>query len=220
MSNQKKTKVLIFDMDGTIVDSDQVIIDTRTELIKLYKPKDYKIDIDKIRTYSGPPVFESCKDCFPEYDPNFMLKEYRERTKKYYKNLKTFPGCVEVINKLYKDGYKLAIVTSKNTDRTEASLKDFDIKHLFELLVTADKVTHGKPHPEGMNKVLEYFKITSDEALVIGDTGYDYFAAKNANIKCIIMKLCKRNLDKEIKPYRFVNSYYELYEVIKEHERK
>ncbi len=219
MKNQK-IKVLIFDMDGTIIDSDQVVIDTWIELIKVFKPKDYKIDIEKLRTYSGPPVIDSCKDCFPEYDPNFILKEYRNRTKKYYKNLGIFDGCKEIITKLHEDGYKLSIVTSKNTERTKDSLRDFDLLHFFDYIVTADDVDVGKPNPEGMNKVLNHFNITSDEALAIGDTGFDFFASKNANIKCILMKMCKRVYQKDIKPYYFVSNYYELYEVIKKHERE
>ena len=79
-------KVLIFDMDGTLIDTDEIIYRTWKELFLEYKPKDYVIDREVVRTFSGPPVEQSINFAFPELDPDFVLKEYRKRTAKYYED--------------------------------------------------------------------------------------------------------------------------------------
>ncbi len=70
-------KLLIFDMDGTLIDTDEVLFQTWKELFLLYKPKDYVIDREFVRGFSGPPVEESIARAFPEKDPKFILNEYR-----------------------------------------------------------------------------------------------------------------------------------------------
>lgn len=212
-------KVLIFDMDGTIIDSDDIIINSWKELISLYKPKDFKVDVDRLRTYSGPPVDYSIKDLFPEMDRDFILNEYRTRTKKYYKDLKLFDDCKEVLTKFYNDGYKLAIVTSKNFEMTKKSLERFEIFNLFEFIVTCDSVKSTKPDPEGMNLVLSHFNIKPEEAISVGDSDYDYYAAKNANIPSILMSMCIRLHENDVNPLKYCKSYLELYEEIKDYDK-
>ena len=59
-------KLLIFDMDGTLVDTDEVLYQTWAELFRLYKPKEYVIDREFIRGFSGPPIEESIKRALKE----------------------------------------------------------------------------------------------------------------------------------------------------------
>lgn len=212
-------KVITFDMDGTIIDTDEVIIKSWIELIKLYKNKDYIIDHEHIRTYSGPPIEYAINDCFPELEYDFILKEYRKRTKKYYEtDLKLFNNTYDVIKKLYEDGYQLAIVTSKNKEMCIKCLKRFKLISFFKYIITCDDIVEQKPNPEGMNKVLKHFNVKSDEVLSIGDTQYDYYAAKNANINSIILTMCKRSFDKDVHPYCFCDNYLDLYKEIRKYD--
>ena len=68
-----KYKLYLFDLDGTLLDSDQMLIETFRDLYKIYKPKDYVIDEKKIITFSGPPIRETLQKEFPEYDQEMML---------------------------------------------------------------------------------------------------------------------------------------------------
>lgn len=213
-------KVLIFDMDGTIIDSDQIIINSWIEMIHCFKESDYKIDIERLRSYSGPPVEYAINDLFPEKDYDFILKEYRKRTKKYYADLKLFDNAFEIINKLYLDGYKLAIVTSKNKEMCLKSLKKFNLDKLFSFIITCESVKNPKPNPEGMLKVLDYFKINCNEAISIGDSEYDYLAARGANIPSILLTMCKRVYKNKINPLSYINNYLDLYREIKKYDSK
>ena len=210
-------KLLIFDMDGTLVDTDEVLYQTWSELFRLYKPKDYKIDREFIRGFSGPPIEQSIKTAFPEKDPNFILKEYRSRTAKYYNDnyLKFFYDEKEVLNKLYDDGYILTISTSKNRPMAEQCLKVFGVYDKFSFMITSSDHFPNKPDPTSLNFIVNKFNIKKEEALMIGDTSYDALAAKNANVRSVLLKLCPRVYEKDKMPDYFVSSYKELYKLIK-----
>jgi HAD superfamily hydrolase (TIGR01549 family) len=208
-------KFLIFDMDGTIIDTDEVIYKTREELIKLYKPKGYKIDRKRVIGYSGPPLEESIADCFPEMDQKFIYDEYRTRTKKYYdRYMEIFPGCKETLEKFKKDGIALAVVTSKNREMTSACLARYDIEKLFSLVVTASDGFKPKPDPEGMNYVIHKIGVKKGETISIGDTIYDYLGAKNTQIASILLTMRPRVYPIDTKPLCFCKNYDELYEEV------
>lgn len=181
-------KLLIFDMDGTLVDTDEVLYETWAELFRLYKPKDYVIDREFVRGFSGPPIEQSIARAFPEKDPKFILKEYRTRTAKYYDDyLKFFPNEKEVLKKLYKEGYILTISTSKNRPMAEKCLKIFGVYDLFSEMITSSEDVPHKPDPASLNLLVEKFNVKKEEALMIGDTSFDALAAINANIKSVLL---------------------------------
>ena len=208
-------KLLIFDMDGTLIDTDEVLFKTWSELFKFYKPKDYVIDREMIRGFSGPPVEESIHRAFPEKDPDFILKEYRKRTAKYYdSDLTFFPHEKEILESLYKEGLILTISTSKNRPMSLKCLEILGVKDLFSMMITSSEPLPHKPDPASLLKIMETYKIKKEEALMIGDTGFDALAAKNAGIKSVLLRLVPRIYEKDKMPDYFVDSYDELYELI------
>ena len=215
-------KVLVFDMDGTLIDSDDVIMETWHELFRLYKPKDYFLDDKIVRTFSGPPLDKTLKKVFPELDQKFILKEYSERTRKYYDTcLKPFPNVEETLLKFKKDGYKLAILTSKNREMTLYSLKNVGLdQNIFDLIIGADEVTHHKPNPEGINRIMSNFGVKPNEVINIGDTEFDYGSGENAGVNTIMMTMKERNYESKIVPLSFCSSYNDLYKEIKEYDHK
>ena len=209
-------KLLIFDMDGTLIDTDEVLYKTWKELFELYKSKDYKIERELIRTFSGPPIEDSIARAFPEKDPHFILSEYRKRTAKYYDtDLKFFDNEKEVLNKLKKDGYILTIATSKNRPMTVKSLKVFGVYELFSDMITSSEDVAHKPNPDSLLLLMDKFNVKNEETLMIGDTSFDALAARNAGVKSILLKLCPRTYEKDKMPDYFVSSYSELYNLIK-----
>lgn len=213
-------KVLVFDLDGTLVDSDDVIINTWLELFKDFKDKDFHLDIEEIRTFSGPPLRETIKRIFPEYDTDFILKEYDKRTGKYYDScLSVFSDVEETLNKFKHDGYKLAILTSKNKEMVLRSLRLTNLSNgIFEFVVTSDDVIHHKPDPEGLLKIMEFFSVKNDEIINIGDTDFDYECGQNAHVKTIMMTMKNRKYKNKLIPLAFANSYNELYKEIKNYD--
>lgn len=210
-------KLLIFDMDGTLIDTDKVLFETWKELFLLYKPKDFKIDEEVIRTYSGPPIQESIAKAFPEKDQAFILKEYRTRTEKYYDYyLKIYPGEKEVLKRLHDEGYILTIATQKNKKMALRSLEMKEIYDYFSLILTSNDGFKTKPSPDMINYILANFNCKPEEAVMIGDTAYDYLAAKNANVKSILFKGSKRSYSEEVNPLGIFETYEEIYQFLKQ----
>ncbi len=210
-------KLLIFDMDGTLIDTDKVLFETWKELFLLYKPKDFKIDEEVIRTYSGPPIQESIAKAFPEKDQAFILKEYRTRTEKYYDYyLKIYPGEKEVLKRLHDEGYILTIATQKNKKMALRSLEMKEIYDYFSLILTSNDGFKTKPSPDMINYILANFNCKPEEAVMIGDTAYDYLAAKNANVKSILFKGSKRSYSEEVHPLGIFDTYEEIYQFLKQ----
>jgi len=214
-------KVLVFDLDGTLIDTDNVLIENWHEIFKTFKPKDYKIDDEIIRTFSGPPLKDTIRRFFPEYDVNFIYDEFDKRVTKYYDSkLVFFDNYLEVLKKFKEDGYKLAISTSKNRKMTIYCVDLMKCNDIFDYIVTASDLTKFKPDPEGLNKIKDYFNCSSDEMINIGDTEFDYYCGQNASVKTIMMTMEKRSFKNKLFPLAFINSYNELYKEIKEYDHK
>ena len=213
-------KLVVFDVDGTLVDTDEVILATWKELIRLYKPSDYFLDDDVIRTFSGPPLRDSIKRVFPEMDQEFIFEEYNRITPGLYKsNIRKFRDVVDVLNDLKKDGYQLAVLTNKDSRMTRYTLElaGIDI-NLFSAIVTADDVKTLKPNPEGLLSILNKLNIKNEEAISVGDTEFDYYCGKNANVKTIMMTMKKRPYESKIFPLAFCSNYNDLYKEIKKYD--
>ena len=209
-------KVLIFDMDGTLIDTDQVLYETWKELFLLYKPKDYVIDREFVRGFSGPPIEQSIARAFPEMDGDFILREYRVRTQKYYDLfLKLYPGELEILEKLHKEGYIFAIATSKNKAMAIKSLEKYNLLNYFTYILTSSDNFKTKPDPEMINYIQEKTGTHKEEIVMIGDTRFDYLAAKNANVKSVLFKGSPRMYEDDVKPDAIVDSYTEMYKIIK-----
>ena len=213
-------KLIVFDVDGTLIDTDDIILATWKEVFSKFKDESFKYDDNLILTFSGPTIKDTMSKYLPEYDFEYMRDQYNEITRKYYESLaRLFDGEKEVLEQLHKDGYKLAVLTNKNRERTEYCLNKFNIFGLFDYVVSSDDVKETKPNPEGLLKILSNYKdIKKDEVIVIGDTDYDYLTAKNDSINAILMTLCPRHYNIDTKPLCFCKSYKELYKAIKSYD--
>lgn len=211
-------KLLIFDMDGTIIDSDQVLIKTREELYSLYK-KDVTFDPNKIAEYSGPPLSYALNDAFKGYDNlEFIRTEYRKRTKKYYDtDLNLFKNTKKALNLFYKNGIRLAVLTAKNLEMTTYCLKKFHLFSYFNDLITCDSNFKPKPSSEGIDFLLNKYHLKSDEVMMVGDTYYDAMAAVNAGVRSCVFTMRYRIRINEVSKYLTLkaSSYDELIDFIK-----
>ncbi len=186
-------KAVLFDMDGTIIDSDLMVVEIWRDLYKKYKPG-YKPHLADILSFSGPPLDVSFKKAFPSLDPNEVLSFYRQRVKQYYDDLViSFDGMRETLEELKRRGYKLGVVTNKAKDFALYSLELCLLDGLFDVTIGGDDVMKNKPDPEGIYKALSALKVMNKkEAVYIGDTEYDLLAAKNAGISFFLASWCLR----------------------------
>ena len=212
----KQYKLYLFDLDGTLIDSDQMIIETFRELYKKYRPDFNPLD-SHIRQFSGPQITESLSKEFPNEDLNVMLDEYRNRSRKYYDQfVHLFPGARELIQKLHDKNIPYGIITNKHRYATIYTYELLDLEKFNIYSVCADDVEHLKPHEEGIVRAMEHFGITNkDDVIYIGDGKFDYLTAKNAGVKFGYVNWSYRKLDKDVKIDEIIESYSQFAEEIK-----
>ena len=187
--NLKNFELIIFDLDGTLVNSAKdIMIANNKTLVKFgYKPISFKnvkdiigqgIRVNIIRSLKMQKIKISKKKENEMYDYFFSF---------YKKNLfiesKVYVGLKSFLKKLDKKNYKLAVCSNKLEELTKIVLKKTKLSKYFDFVAGGDTFTHRKPHPSVLNNVVKKFKINKKKALFIGDSEHDYHSAKNSNIK-------------------------------------
>jgi phosphoglycolate phosphatase len=187
--NLKNFELIIFDLDGTLVNSAKdIMIANNKTLVKFgYKPISFKnvkdiigqgIRVNIIRSLKMQKIKISKKKENEMHDYFFSF---------YKKNLfiesKVYVGLKSFLKKLDKKNYKLAVCSNKLEELTKIVLKKTKLSKYFDFVAGGDTFTHRKPHPSVLNNVVKKFKINKKKALFIGDSEHDYHSAKNSNIK-------------------------------------
>ena len=174
-------KALLFDFDGTLLNTNELIIQTFMHVLNDKFPGQYSPQ-DCIN-FIGP----SLKETFEQIAPNEvdeMIAKYRQWNHAYHDHyVKEFDGVNETLEELKKQGHKLAIVSTKKRDTIERGLQFMKAEHYFDFWIGLEDVRKVKPDPEPVLLALERLKMPKEKALMIGDNYHDILAGKNAGIK-------------------------------------
>ncbi|WP_340372425.1 pyrophosphatase PpaX [Peribacillus sp. FSL E2-0218] len=172
---------LLFDLDGTLINTNELIIASFTETLNHFCPGQFKRE--DIIPFIGPTL----TDTFTSIDPERvkeMIAFYREHNWKNHDALVTqFDGVYETVQTLKQAGYKLAVVTTKKRDVVEKGLRLSNLDQFFEVVVTLDDVENAKPDPEPLVKALNQLGSVPEEAIMVGDSYHDILGGKNAGTK-------------------------------------
>lgn len=165
----------IFDFDGTLMDTSGVILSTIKATIKeMGLPEKTE---EECRSIIGIRTDEAGKHLYPDID--ISNKEFARIFRANYERLKqgahenAFPGVIETLEQLRKDGCGLAIASSRRTASLDDYLKGLGIKDWFEMIVGAESVTKGKPDPEPVLTILNALGWNPANTLVTGDADVD-----------------------------------------------
>ncbi|MEQ6378377.1 pyrophosphatase PpaX [Bacillaceae bacterium S4-13-56] len=174
-------RTLLFDLDGTLIDTNELIISSFAHTLDQYAPGKY--EREDILAFMGPPL----KDTFIQVDPNRveeMIETYRAHNLEHHDQLVIpFPGVVDTMKSLKEKGYKLGIVTTKMRRTVEMGLIITGLEGLFDTVITLDDVKKAKPDPEPIYKALDALDSIPEETIMVGDNYHDIEAGKNAGTK-------------------------------------
>jgi pyrophosphatase PpaX len=177
----KPITTLLFDFDGTLLDTNELIIQTFTAVLDGRYPG--RFSREDILHFIGP----SLKQTFEAIDPNAaedMISEYRTLNKTLHDDLVTeYDGVPETLRLLKARGLKMAIVSTKRRDTILHGLGLMGITDVFDVIVGLDQVTNPKPDPEPLELALRLLNSARDEALMIGDNSHDIEGGKNAGVR-------------------------------------
>ena len=181
----KKTYV-VFDFDGTVLNTNEIIIDSWQAVFRRYTGSEG--DEKVIFSSFGEPLYATMRKFFPDEDVEEAVRTYREyQVANYSGKVHLFPGLEELVRDLRDRGYSTSVVTSRTKVSTEAYMEQFGIRDLFDVIITCDDVQEHKPDPAPLNKALELLGALPEEAIMLGDSKYDIGCANNAGVDSVLV---------------------------------
>jgi HAD superfamily hydrolase (TIGR01509 family) len=183
----KDIKAVIFDMDGTLVDSLWVWKQVDIEYLKkrnIESPKDLAKSIEGL-SFTETAVYFKNKFNLPE-DIDKIKQEWQDMVKEYYKSvIKIKKGVIEFLEYLKNNNYKIGMATSSFRDLVDDVLKNNDIYKYFDEIVTTCEVPRDKSYPDVFLETAKRLGVNPEECLVFEDTLSAVFGAKAAGMKVI-----------------------------------
>ena len=181
-----KFELLIFDWDGTLMDSEARIVacvEAAVADLGLASPGP-----EAIRNIIGLGLREAVHTLFPDAGEHLHLDIAEGYRAHFFSPGQTpsalFSGAREVIQTLHQAGYLLAVATGKGRSGLDYALDTTEMGDYFHATRTADE-TFSKPHPEMLQQILDQLGVMPEQALMIGDTEYDLQMATNARISAL-----------------------------------
>ena len=179
-------KLIVFDWDGTLMDSAAHIVACLQNVITELSLEP-KTDTE-LKNIIGLGLREAFVALYPQADDEKLTSlthHYREHFfDKSATPCELFDGARELIEELERKNYFLAVVTGKGRNGLDKVLNETGLGKHFPVTRCADE-SHSKPHPQMMLDVIDYYGINASQAIMIGDSEYDLQMANNANAKSI-----------------------------------
>nr|WP_263324884.1 pyrophosphatase PpaX [Neobacillus sp. Marseille-Q6967] len=178
-----KINTLLFDLDGTLIDTNELIISTYLHTLEKYFPGKYARE--DVLPFLGPTLHEVFGNMDPERVEEMVLEYRNFNIANHDQLVREFEGVFETVQTLSDKGYKLAIVTTKREDVALKGLRLMGLDQFFDVMVAYDHVKKVKPDPEPIMLALEKLGSKPEEAMMVGDNFHDILAGKNAGTKAV-----------------------------------
>lgn len=177
----KKIDTVLFDLDGTLINTNELIIASFLHTLDHYFPNEYTRE--KVIQFIGPSLHDSFGGLNPEKAEE-MTKMYRKfNHEKHDELVEEYETVKETVERLHEKGYKLGIVTTKRSETARMGLKLTGLDKYFPVLVAIDDVEKVKPDPEPLLNALNQLDSTPDHTVMVGDSQYDVLGGKNTGTK-------------------------------------
>ena len=177
---------LVFDLDGTLIDSSAGVVDAVNYSLRMMDRPEQPPD--RIKRYIGFPL----EQMYPDFTdaPVDQLYHYFQKRAAETVVSSTVPldGVAEALEVLNKQGFRMAIASTKIRRHVEGIVTKLGWSHLFEALVGGDDVAEVKPAPDAFRVALERLAAASDQTLVVGDTINDIQAARAVPMRVIAVE--------------------------------
>ncbi|WP_010647553.1 pyrophosphatase PpaX [Oceanobacillus massiliensis] len=172
-------RTILFDLDGTLIDTNELINASFRHTFEHYK---LTFTPEEILEFNGPPLIDTFQKINPEKAEE-MIATYRKHNMAEHDHyVIAFPKVLETIEQLQQHGISLGIVTTKMRPTVNMGLALTGLDRFFDTIVTIDDVTHPKPHAEPVLKAMEELNGDASTTLMVGDNHHDIESGKNAGV--------------------------------------
>ena len=209
-------EALIFDMDGTLIDSMWVWTSIDDEFLAKYNLTEPENFHEGMEGKSYTETAQYFKDCFPSLTLSLqeIMDEWSEMAyERYMTKVPLKPGAEEFIRKMRKEGKKIGIATSNARELVEDTLKTLHVQELFDVVVTSCEAGAGKPAPDVYLLAASKLNAEPAKCLAFEDVPMGIMAGINAGMKtCAVADRFsdkQRDKKRELADY-FIENYYEV----------
>ena len=175
-----KYKHIVFDIDGTLIDTEYAVLHSLQETIKELSGR--KIPCSELRFALGITGTDALKKLEIK-DTSYAIELWDKNMRNYTNTIKVFDGIIELLKNLLSLDYEMGIVTSKTRDEFTHDFCPFGISHYFKTIICADDTQEHKPNAAPILKYVELSKTDHSKVLYIGDSKYDSKCAENTGIE-------------------------------------
>lgn len=172
--------LVIFDMDGTLIDSMGCLADWLCRAVKDHSPSTVTPEI--ITKAFGPPEQPIIAKFVPAELVRPCLNAYYELYESEHDRVSVYPGIDELLRELRRKDVHMALCTGKSRRAVEIRLERLGWEDIFQEIITGDDTKEFKPHPEGLNLILRRTTAARGRTIFVGDGTADLAAAKSAGM--------------------------------------
>ncbi|MBJ6361092.1 HAD family hydrolase [Paenibacillus sp. GCM10012307] len=174
-------KTVIFDVDGTLIDTEVAVINSLQKALMEYRNKEYAFE--QLQFVLGIPGARSLKQLgIPDEDIDRVNERWNFFMKEFSHFIKVFPEITELLESLMENKIVVGIVTSKTRKELADDFVPFGLMKYLPHIVCADDTANHKPHPDPILKFLEISGAVPSNSIYIGDTIYDMECAQSSGV--------------------------------------
>jgi pyrophosphatase PpaX len=174
---------VLFDLDGTVVDSGAIILASMRHATREVLGREYS-DRELMQAVGGPGL-EAQMRVFGPDRVDELVRVYRAHNVPLHDELEACPGIEHALERLHAEGRRLGVVTAKMRSTAELALARVPVAHLFETVVGGDETERHKPDPEPLLLAAERMGADPAETAYVGDSPFDVRAAKTAGMYAV-----------------------------------
>ena len=178
-------RAVIFDFDGTIVDSYEAHLESFRKALSKFG---LAVDDEEIYRRFGKPARQILFEVLPQQARSHideLVKEKRIQFIETSRQVRVFDGVEETLRYLKEKGIATALATSADRPSVMRVLSRFGLEEYFDVILSAEDVKAAKPNPDIFIRAAEGLNVGAQECLVVGDSVFDVMAAKEAGIKTV-----------------------------------
>ncbi len=181
-----RIKAVLFDFDGTLMDTNRLILDSWYHVYDTYGLK--RPPAEEITPTFGEELGQSLIRHFPDHSLEETIGVYRSYQSLRFKDeVGLFEGMRELLDALLARGIRLAIVSSRWWHTLKLNNFEFKEEKLFEVLVSGEDITEPKPSPQPCLIALERLGLNPSEVVMLGDSRLDTLCARNAGVRSVLV---------------------------------